>query len=87
MAADNGIISRANTKFRPTDFVTRAEALAMLSGVTCLQKLTTREYGFLESADPELTTQHSNKNDWQKALWESISFGSNNDYGLASMNG
>ncbi len=87
IAADNGIISRANTKFRPTDFVTRAEALAMLSGVTCLQKLTTREYGFLESADPELTTQHSNKNDWQKALWESISFGSNNDYGLASMNG
>ncbi len=58
----------------------------MLSGVTCLQKLTTREYGFLESADSTLATQHSNKNDWQKALWESISFGGQDDYGLASMN-
>jgi S-layer homology domain len=31
LAADNGIISRSNTKFRPLDSVTRAEALAMLS--------------------------------------------------------
>ncbi len=87
LAADNGIISKTNTKFRPTDFVTRAEALAMLSGVVCLPRLTVREYGFLESANAELTEQHSNKNDWQKALWESLSFGSTNDYGLSSMNG
>ncbi|MEI6711620.1 MAG: S-layer homology domain-containing protein [bacterium] len=74
LAADNGIISKSNSKFRPTDFVTRAEALAMLSGVVCLPRLTVREYGFLESTYPDLATQHSNKNDWQKALWESISF-------------
>ncbi len=30
LAADNGIISRANTRARPTDTVTRAEALAIL---------------------------------------------------------
>jgi len=30
IAADNGMITRANTKARPTDFVTRAEALAIL---------------------------------------------------------
>jgi protein-disulfide isomerase len=30
LAADNGIISRANTRARPTDKVTRAEALAIL---------------------------------------------------------
>ncbi len=87
LAADNGIISKSNTKFRPTDFVTRAEALAMLSGVTCLPRLTVREYGFLESAHPDLAEQHSNKNDWQKALWESLSFGSQDDYGLSAMNG
>jgi len=29
-AADNGIITRENTRARPMDFVTRAEALAML---------------------------------------------------------
>lgn len=73
LAADNGIISKSNSTFRPKDFVTRAEALAMLSGVVCLPRLTVREYGFLESADPELAEQHSDKNDWQKALWESIS--------------
>lgn len=86
LAADNGIISRSNGTFRPKDFVTRAEALAMLSGVVCLPKLTTREYGFLESSLPELSEQHSNKNDWQKVLWESISSGTKDDYGLASMN-
>lgn len=85
LAADNGIISRSNAKFRPTDFVTRAEALAMLSGVVCLPRITTREYGFLESTYPELATQHNNKNDWQKVLWESISFGTKDD-GLSSMN-
>ncbi len=73
-AADNGIITKTNAKFRPTDFVTRAEALTMLSTVVCLPRLTVREYGFLESADPKLAEQHSNKNDWQKMLWESISF-------------
>ncbi len=86
LAADHGIISRSNSTFRPKDFVTRAEALAMLSGVVCLPKLTIREYGFLESANPELAEQHSNKNDWQKVLWESLSFGNKDDYGLASMN-
>ncbi len=30
LAADNGIISRANTHARPTDRITRAEALAIL---------------------------------------------------------
>jgi len=86
LAADHGIISRANTTFRPKDSVTRAESLAMLSGVVCLPRLTAREYGFLEGTDPELIIQHSNKNDWQKTLWESISFGNQNNYGLSSMN-
>ena len=86
IAADNGIISRWNTTFRPKDSVTRAEALAMITNVSCLPRLSIREYGFLESANSELIEQHSNKNDWQKALWESISFGSKDDYGLASMN-
>gem|GEM_PF-3561959 len=58
----------------------------MLSGVVCLPRLTAREYGFLEGTDPELIIQHSNKNDWQKTLWESISFGNQNNYGLSSMN-
>ena len=84
-AADNGIITKTNAKFRPTDFVTRAEALTMLSTVVCLPRLTVREYGFLESADPKLAEQHSNKNDWQKMLWESISFWSEDD-GLSSIN-
>lgn len=86
IAADNGIINKSNSTFRPKDSVTRAETLAMVSSVTCLQKLTTREYGFIESGNSELSEQHNNKNDWQKALWESISFGSKDDYGLASMN-
>lgn len=30
LAADDGIISRANTKARPKDFITRAEALAII---------------------------------------------------------
>ncbi|EKE29137.1 MAG: hypothetical protein ACD_2C00221G0019, partial [uncultured bacterium (gcode 4)] len=30
LAADNGIVSQANAKFRPTDNITRAEALAMV---------------------------------------------------------
>lgn len=30
LAADEGIVSKANTKFRPTDNITRAEALAMV---------------------------------------------------------
>ena len=85
LAADNGIISKTNNKFRATDSVTRAEALAMLSGVVCLPRLTLQEYTLLQSANPELIEQHSNKNDWQKTLWESISFG-NKDDGLSSMN-
>ena len=85
IAADNGIISKSNSTFRPRDSVTRAEALAMLSSVTCLPRLTIREYGFLESANSLLSEQHSNKNDWQKALWETISFGSKDD-GLSAMN-
>jgi hypothetical protein len=85
LASDHGIISR-NTIFRPKDFVTRAEALAMLSGVVCLQKLTAREYSLLLNAYPELTQQHINKNNWQRILWESISFRDKNDYGLSSMN-
>jgi phage terminase large subunit-like protein len=30
MAADNGLVARANTKFRSQEKITRAEALAML---------------------------------------------------------
>lgn len=30
MAADNGLVSRGNTKFRPQDKITRAESLAIL---------------------------------------------------------
>jgi len=83
-AADNGIISRWNTKFRPKDFVTRAEALAMLSSVVCLPKLTAKEYSFLEEAFPELVDQHENKSTWQKALWETLSWGTK-DIGLSGM--
>lgn len=85
-AADHGVISRENKNFRPKDFVTRAEALTMLSGISCLQRLTTREYGFLESAYPALETLHTNKNDWQKVLWETVSYLNPNEYGLSSMN-
>ncbi len=85
IAADNGIISRTNATFRPKDFVTRAEALAMLSGVVCLPKLTAREYALLEEAFPELIDQNMNKTPWQKALWESLSWGTQ-DIGLSNMN-
>lgn len=84
LAADNGIISRTNTRFRPKDFVTRAEALAMLSGVVCLPKLTAKEYSFLEEAFPELIDQNDTKGTWQKTLWESLSWGTK-DIGLSGM--
>jgi hypothetical protein len=56
----------------------------MLSGVVCLPKLTAKEYAFLEEAFPELVDQHSNKTTWQKALWETLSFGTK-DIGLSAM--
>jgi len=47
MAADNGIISRNNTKARPADFITKSEALAIVmqaAGVPYTKNMTRTGY-------------------------------------------
>lgn len=65
IAADEGLISRSNTKFRPSDTITRAEALAIIYKSSILFGVINRDIGwswqFWDVSEP-----------WQKKLFLNI---------------
>jgi len=63
VAANNSMITRANTIFRPEDFVTKSEALAMMLTAVCMEPVTAAQVDIVLNQGQQFS---SDTVQWQK---------------------